>query len=215
LETLRNWFLFLMDVQGLIQTGGYIALAIIVFVETGLMVGFFLPGDSLLVTAGLFAAKGDLNIFFLNALLMVCAVAGDATGYFIGRKLGPALFKRDDSLFFKKKHLIAAHDFYEKHGGKTIIIARFVPVIRTFAPVVAGIGQMSYRHFAAYNVIGGVGWVFSMTMIGYSLIKIFPGIEKHIHIVIIVVIFLSILPGIIEFLRAKRKGRARDPGPRA
>src|SRR5712692_10347655 len=115
-----------MDVQGLIQTGGYIALAIIVFVETGLMVGFFLPGDSLLVTAGLFAAKGDLNIIWLNVLLIVCAIAGDATGYFIGRKLGPALFRRDDSFFFKKKHLLTARDFYEKHGGKTIIIARFV-----------------------------------------------------------------------------------------
>ena len=207
LDTLRNWFHYLMDVQGLIQTGGYVALAVIVFIETGLMVGFFLPGDSLLVTAGLFAAKGDLNIVVLNVLLVACAVAGDATGYFIGRKLGPALFRRDDSFFFKKKHLIAAHDFYEKHGGKTIIIARFVPVIRTFAPVVAGIGRMSYRHFAAYNVVGGVGWVFTMTMIGYSLIKLFPGIEKHIHIVIIVVIVLSILPGIIEFLRAKMKAR--------
>jgi membrane-associated protein len=200
-----------MDVQGLIQTGGYIALAIIVFVETGLMVGFFLPGDSLLVTAGLFAAKGDLNIVYLNVLLIICAIAGDATGYLIGRKLGPALFRRDDSFFFKKKHLITARDFYEKHGGKTIIIARFVPVIRTFAPVVAGIGQMSYRHFAAYNVIGGAGWVVTMTMIGYSLIKLFPGIEKHIHIVIIVVIVLSLLPGIIEFLRAKMKGRGSEP----
>jgi len=200
-----------MDVQGLIQTGGYVALAIIVFTETGLMVGFFLPGDSLLVTAGLFAAKGDLNIVFLNILLMICAITGDATGYYIGRKLGPALFRRDDSLFFKKKHLIAAHDFYEKHGGKTIIIARFVPIIRTFAPVVAGIGQMSYRHFAAYNIIGGVGWVFTMTMIGYSLIKLFPGIEKHIHIVIVVVIILSILPGIIEVLRAKLKNRQAEP----
>ena len=200
-----------MDVQGLIQTGGYIALAIIVFVETGLMVGFFLPGDSLLVTAGLFAAKGDLNIIWLNVLLIVCAIAGDATGYFIGRKVGPALFRRDDSFFFKKKHLITARDFYEKHGGKTIIIARFVPIIRTFAPVVAGIGQMSYRHFAAYNVIGGAGWVITMTMIGYSLIKLFPGIEKHIHTVIIVVIFLSILPGIIEFLRAKMKGQDSEP----
>src|SRR5215212_2606124 len=128
METLRSWFHYLTDVQGLIQTGGYVALAIIVFVETGLMVGFFLPGDSLLVTAGLFAAKGDLNIVFLNVLLMFCAITGDATGYYIGWKLGPALFKREDSLFFKKKHLIAAHDFYEKHGGKTIIIARFVPV---------------------------------------------------------------------------------------
>lgn len=194
-----------MDVQGLIQAGGYVALAAIVFAETGLMVGFFLPGDSLLVTAGLFAAKGDLNIVWLNVLLSACAVAGDATGYYIGRKLGPALFKREDSLLFKKKHLIAAHEFYEKHGGKTIVIARFLPLIRTFAPVVAGIGEMPYRRFAAFNVFGGIGWVFLMTMIGYSLIKLFPGIEKHIHIVIIVVIVLSFVPGIVEYVRAKRK----------
>jgi membrane-associated protein len=203
MEWLKDTFHFLTDVRGLVQTGGYIALAIIVFTETGLMIGFFLPGDSLLVTAGLFAAKGDLNIVLLNALLMFCAVAGDATGYYIGRKLGPALFRKEDSLLFKKKHLIATHDFYERHGGKTIIIARFVPIVRTFAPVVAGMGEMSYRRFAAYNIIGGVSWVFSMTMIGYSLIKIFPNAEKHIHVIILVVIFLSILPGVIEVLRAK------------
>ena len=204
MESLRHLFHFLSDVRGLVQTGGYIALAIIVFIETGLMVGFFLPGDSLLVTAGLFAAKGDLNIVLLNLLLMACAVAGDATGYFIGRSLGPALFRREDSLLFKKKHLIAAHDFYERHGGKTIIIARFVPVIRTFAPVVAGIGNMGYRRFALFNIIGGTAWVFSMTMIGYLLVTIFPATEKHIETVIIIVIVLSLLPGLIEWLRARR-----------
>src|SRR6187431_130537 len=117
LETIRHWFHYITDVRGLVQAGGYIALAIIVFVETGLMIGFFLPGDSLLVTAGLFAAKGDLNIVYLNLLLMTCAILGDATGYLIGKKLGPALFRREDSMFFKKKHLIATHEFYEKHGG--------------------------------------------------------------------------------------------------
>lgn len=205
METLREWFHFLMDVRGLVQTGGYVALAIIVFVETGLMIGFFLPGDSLLVTAGLFAAKGDLDIVFLNLLLMFCAITGDATGYYIGKKLGPALFRKEDSLLFKKKHLIATHEFYERHGGKTIIIARFVPIVRTFAPVVAGIAGMTYRKFALYNVIGGIGWVFSMTMTGYVLLKLIPNAEKHIHVIIIVVIFLSILPGVIEVLRAKLK----------
>ena len=205
METLKNWFHFFTDVQGLIQAFGYVGLAIIVFTETGLMIGFFLPGDSLLVTAGLFAAKGDLNIVFLNVLLITCAILGDATGYYIGKKLGPALFRREDSFFFKKKHLVATHEFYEKHGGKTIIIARFVPIVRTFAPVVAGMANMPYSRFALFNVVGGIGWVFSMTMIGYLLIKMFPNIEKHIHIVIVVVIFLSILPGIIEFIRAKMK----------
>jgi len=204
MEAIRDFIHFIMDVRGLVQTGGYIALAIIVFAETGLMIGFFLPGDSLLVTAGLFAAKGDLNIVFLNLLLMTCAIAGDATGYYIGKKLGPALFRKEDSLLFKKKHLLATHDFYERHGGKTIIIARFVPIIRTFAPVVAGMAGMSYRRFAAFNVIGGIGWVFSMTMIGYSLIKIFPQAEKHIHVIIIVVILVSFIPGVVEFLRARR-----------
>lgn len=207
MESLRDWFHFLTDVRGLVQAGGYIALAIIVFTETGLMIGFFLPGDSLLVTAGLFAAKGDLNIVFLNVLLMFCAVTGDATGYYIGRKLGPALFRKEDSLLFKKKHLLATQEFYEKHGGKTIILARFVPVIRTFAPVVAGMANMGYRQFAVFNIIGGVAWVFSMTMIGYGLVTMFPATEKHIEKVIIIVIFLSILPGIIEFLRARSRGR--------
>jgi membrane-associated protein len=205
MESLRDLFHFLTDVRGLVQAGGYIALAIIVFTETGLMIGFFLPGDSMLVTAGLFAAKGVLNIVWLNVLLSACAIAGDATGYLIGKKLGPALFRKEDSLLFKKKHLVATHEFYEKHGGKTIIIARFVPVIRTFAPVVAGMGNMSYRRFAMFNIIGGIGWVFSMTMIGYLLVTLFPATERHIEKVIIIVIFVSILPGIIEFLRARRK----------
>ena len=205
MEWLKDTFHFLTDVRGLVQTGGYIALAIIVFTETGLMIGFFLPGDSLLVTAGLFAAKGDLDIVFLNVLLSFCAITGDALGYYIGWKLGPALFRKEDSLLFKKKHLLATHEFYERHGGKTIIIARFVPIVRTFAPVVAGMANMSYKRFALFNIVGGIGWVFSMTMIGYSLIKIFPNAEKHIHIIIVVVIVLSILPGVIEVLRARMR----------
>ncbi|HYC89447.1 MAG TPA: VTT domain-containing protein [Thermoanaerobaculia bacterium] len=207
METLRDWFHFLTDVRGLVQWGGYIALAIIVFTETGLMIGFFLPGDSLLVTAGLFAAKGDLNIVWLNVLLIFCAITGDATGYYIGKKLGPALFRKEDSLLFKKKHLIATQEFYERHGGKTIIIARFVPIIRTFAPVVAGMAGMGYRRFALFNVVGGVAWVFSMTMLGYLLVTMFPATEQHIEKVIIIVIFLSILPGIIEWLRAKARAK--------
>jgi membrane-associated protein len=207
METLRDWFHFITDVRGLVQAGGYIALAIIVFAETGLMVGFFLPGDSLLVTAGLFAAKGDLNIFLLNALLMACAVLGDATGYYIGKKLGPALYRKEDSLLFKKKHLVATHEFYERHGGKTIIIARFVPVVRTFAPVVAGMAGMGYRRFAMFNIVGGIAWVFSMTMIGYLLVTLFPSTEKHIEKVIIIVVFLSLLPGVIEWLRARSRAK--------
>jgi membrane-associated protein len=212
LETLREWFHFLTDVRGLVQAGGYIALAIIVFTETGLMIGFFLPGDSLLVTAGLFAAKGDLNIVYLNVLLITCAILGDATGYYIGKKLGPALYRKEDSLLFKKKHLLATQEFYERHGGKTIIIARFVPIVRTFAPVVAGMAGMGYRRFALFNIVGGIGWVFSMTMLGYLLVTMFPATEQHIEKVIIIVIFLSLLPGIIEYLRAKSRAK-RESAP--
>jgi membrane-associated protein len=193
------------DVEGIIRWGGYFALAGIVFSETGLMVGFFLPGDSLLVTAGLFAAKGVLNIAILIPMLICCAVAGNATGYLIGRTIGPRLFKKEDSFLFKKEHLIKTQQFYEKHGGKTIILAQFIPVLRTFAPVVAGVAQMQYRKFFSFNVVGAVSWIASMLLIGYALLKMFPGVEKHIHLVILIVIFLSMLPGIIEFARAKMK----------
>ena len=193
------------DVEGIIRWGGYFALAGIVFSETGLMVGFFLPGDSLLVTAGLFAAKGVLNIAILIPMLICCAVAGNATGYLIGRTIGPRLFKKEDSFLFKKKHLIKTQQFYEKHGGKTIILAQFIPVLRTFAQVVAGVAQMQYRKFFSFNVVGAVSWIASMLLIGYALMKVFPGVEKHINVVILIVIFLSMLPGIIEFARAKMK----------
>ena len=172
------------------------------------MIGFFLPGDSLLVTAGLFAAKGDLNIVFLNLLLMFCAITGDATGYYIGKKLGPALFRKEDSLLFKKKHLVATQEFYERHGGKTIIIARFVPIIRTFAPVVAGVGQMEYRRFLAYNVVGGVAWVTSMTWAGYALGQAVPNISDHIHVVVGIVIVLSLIPIVIEVVKERRRRSA-------
>ena len=207
MESIREFIHFIMDVRGLVQTGGYIALAIIVFAETGLMIGFFLPGDSLLVTAGLFAAKGDLDIVVLNVLLITCAILGDATGYFIGKKLGPALFRREDSFLFKKKHLIATHEFYERHGGKTIIIARFMPIVRTFAPVVAGAAYMTYRQFATYNIIGGVLWVLSMTLTGYFLARAIPDVDKHLHLIVAAVIFLSLLPGIIAWLRVKLQSR--------
>jgi membrane-associated protein len=176
---------------------------VIVFAETGLLIGFFLPGDSLLVTAGLFAANGQLDIVLLNLALMVAAILGDATGYWIGYRAGMAIYNRPDSFFFRRKHLTAAHQFYEKHGGKTIIIARFMPIIRTFAPVVAGAGTMSYPRFATYNVVGGIGWVASMTLTGYFLGKAVPDLDKHLHLVVAVVIFLSLLPAIIAYLKAR------------
>lgn len=206
LDKLRDVFQLLYSLPDLIALGGYFVLFLIVFVETGLMVGFFLPGDSLLVTAGLFAAKGDLNIFLLIALLTAAAILGDSTSYFIGRKAGHALFHKEDSRFFKKKYLLAAQAFYEMHGGKTILLARFVPIIRTFAPVVAGVAAMDYRRFLSYNVFGGFFWVTSMLLIGFFLGKSIPNIEQNIHIVIAIVIVLSFLPMVFEYLKM-RKGR--------
>jgi membrane-associated protein len=205
LELIQEFFRRIYNVPELIRMGGLIGLVLVVFAETGLMVGFFLPGDSLLVTAGLFAAKGDLNIVWLNLALIAAAIVGDATGYWIGRRAGKALYSRPNSFFFRKQHLIKTHEFYEKHGGKTIVIARFVPIIRTFAPVVAGAAEMTYRQFATYNVLGGIGWVLSMTLIGYFLGRAVPDIDKHIHIVVAIVIFLSLLPGIISILRERMK----------
>jgi membrane-associated protein len=206
MEWFRNLFHQLTDVETLVRLGGLSAMTFIVFAETGLLVGFFLPGDSLLVTAGVFAGTGQLDIVRLNAVLVVAAIAGDTVGYWFGRKTGPALFKRPKSLLFNPDHLRRAHDFYEKHGGKTIVLARFMPIIRTFAPIVAGMGQMSYRRFLFFNVFGGALWVLSMTLIGYFLGQV-PGVREHIEIVIITVIFLSILPGIIAFLKEWLKNR--------
>ncbi len=199
-----------VDLKDLVMKVGLPGLAIIIFAETGLLAGFFLPGDSLLVTAGLFAAgpSASLNILLLNAVLIPCAIVGDAVGYWFGKKMGHALYDRPDSWWFKRKHLIATKEFYEKHGGKTIVIARFMPLARTFAPVVAGIAEMGYKRFATYNIVGGVAWITSMSFIGYFLGTQFPGLVKHIEKVIIVVVFLSILPGIIAAYRAWRGQRA-------
>ena len=207
MDWLKQLFHQLTDVETLVRVGGLTAMTAIVFAETGLMVGFFLPGDSMLVTAGVFAATGHLNILWLNAALIAAAIAGDTVGYWIGRQAGPALFNRPKSRFFNPAHLRRAHDFYEKYGGQTIILARFMPIVRTFAPVVAGMGRMAYRRFVAFNVFGGALWVLSMTFIGYYLGH-FAWVRKNIEIVIVIVVFLSILPGIIAFVREKLKGKS-------
>jgi len=208
MEFLWDWFHRIYDVESLVRVGGLAALTAIVFTETGLFVGFFLPGDSLLVTAGIFAATGDLDLWTLNLALSLAAILGDTTGYVIGFKAGPMIFRREDSLFFHRKHLITAKEFYDQYGGFTIFIARFIPIIRTFAPVVAGVGKMKYRRFIAYNVFGGIFWVMSMTFVGYFLGRMVPNIQEQIHIVIAVVIFLSLLPGIAKLAREKWKTRS-------
>ncbi len=209
MELLRYFFHLLRNPEDLIASAistGYplLVMMAIIFAETGAMV-FFLPGDSLLVTAGVFAAnpKYGLDLLQMNAALSVMAILGDAVSYYIGRRTGPALFSRPKSRLFNPEHIREAHAFYEKHGGKTIIIARFMPILRTFVPVAAGIGEMTYRNFAMYNIIGAISWVASMTMLGYFLGTLFPSIPKRIELVIIVVVFLSILPAIIAFLRMK------------
>lgn len=190
----------------LIVWGGYPGLALIIFLETGALV-FFLPGDSLLVTAGLYAAKGDLSIFRLNLLLIPMAIIGDALSYYIGSKTGPRIFNRPRSRLFRPEYLLKAQAFYEKHGGKAIIIARFMPVVRTFVPVVAGVAKMPYRKFASYNVVGGAAWVLSMTLICFLLGSVVPHIDQHIEKVIIGVVLVSLAPGLIEYLRSRKSTR--------
>lgn len=207
MTNLFDWFERLRDLPTLVQAAGYIGLIAIIFVETGFFFGFFLPGDSLLVTAGLLIATGlDLNVYLLGALLNVAAIAGDALNYWVGRYTGPRIFVRDDSFFFKKKHVERAHEFYVRHGAKTIVLARFMPIIRTFAPLVAGVARMDYRVFTLYNIVGGTAWIWSMLFTGYFLGRYVPGIDRYIELVVIVVIFLSILPGILAWLKERRKG---------
>lgn len=208
IESAQQLFHQIYDIEGLIRAGGLLALTFIVFAETGLLIGFFLPGDSLLVTAGVFAAAGHLDIVTLLAALTTAAIVGDQVGYYIGYRTGPMIFAREDSLFFKRAHLLRAKAFYEQHGGKTIILARFMPIVRTFAPVVAGVGQMEYRRFVSYNVFGGFLWVWGMALFGYALGRSIPDVDKQIHKIILVVIFLSILPGIIEWWR--NRGRPAE-----
>lgn len=208
MEFLWNLFHQIYDVESLVRVGGLVGLTVIVFVETGLLIGFFLPGDSLLVTAGLFAARGDLDLFALNLTLSLAAILGDTVGYNIGAKAGPKIFTRDNSLFFNRRHLITTKEFYDRHGGFTIVIARFVPIIRTFAPVVAGVGAMQYKRFLSYNVFGGIGWVAATTCGGYFLGQMIPNIHEHIHVVIAIVIAVSLLPAVIKFAQERLKARS-------
>lgn len=206
MEWLHEIFSKLSDLQGLILWGGYLILIVIVFAETGLLVGFFLPGDSLLVTAGLVAAiDPSLNIGVLNLVLCAAAIAGDTTGYWIGYHFGPKVFSKEDSFFFHRDHLVRTQTFYEKHGPKTIVLARFVPIVRTFAPTVAGAGKMNYKKFLIYNILGGIGWVVSMTLLGYFLGRSIPNIDKKVHWVILIVIVLSLLPILKEWLHSRKK----------
>ncbi len=214
MDLIQEFFRTIYNVPELIRLVGLAGVAFIIFSETGLMVGFFLPGDSLLVTAGVFAAGGLLNIYTLVPVTLCAAIVGNATGYQIGKHAGQALYSRPNSFFFRREHLIKTHEFYERHGGKTIILAQFIPIVRTFAPVVAGAAGMTYRRFAAFNVVGAALWIPSMTLIGFFLGSVIPDIEKRIHLVVAGVIFLSLLPAIVTILREKLRGRPPERAAR-
>ena len=192
----------------LVRTGGAPLVCTIVFIETGFFVGFFLPGDSLLITAGIFAAADVIPLKWLLLPVMLCAIVGDQIGYWIGRSAGPALYKREDSFLFRRSHLQRAHEFYEKYGGRAVILARFVPIVRTFCPPVSGAAKMPYGRYLAFDIFGGVAWVSATILGGYFLGRTVPNISQRIHYVILVVVILSILPAIIGLLRSRKRRAA-------
>ena len=193
----------IQDVKSIIEWGGLLAICAIVFVETGLFFGFFLPGDSLLVTAGIVAATGHLPLISLVLFVSLSAILGDQLGYLIGYKTGEFLYSRKNSVFFKHEHVEKTHQFYDKYGPKTIVIARFVPIVRTFAPAVAGVAKMEYKKFVIYNVFGGILWVMSTVLGGFFVGSFIPNIEHYLHLVIAGVILLSFMPIILELSKNK------------
>ena len=191
-----------IDLVSLITWAGYIGIFIIIFAECGVLLGIFLPGDSLLFTAGFLASQGKLDIALLMLICFAGAVLGDNFGYAFGRRAGPAIFKKEDSIFFHKKHLERAARFYDAHGGKTIILARFMPIIRTFAPILAGVGRMNYKVFIIYNLVGGALWAIGLTGLGYFLGSTIPGVDRYLFPIVLLIIIVSMLPGIIASLRS-------------
>lgn len=194
----------MFDVETIIRTGGYLGLFFIVFAESGLFIGFFLPGDSLLFTAGFLASQGYLNIWILCAISFLGAIVGDSVGYTFGKRVGRKLFTRDNSLLFHKNHLQTAEEFYEKHGPKTIVIARFMPIVRTFAPIVAGIGTMRYGTFLAFNIVGGALWGVGLPLVGYFLGSTIPNVDRYLLPIILGIIIVSMLPGLWHIFKRYR-----------
>src|SRR5216683_1934274 len=214
LDAILQFFHSLYNPEGLqelIRSGGAPLICAIVFVETGFFVGFFLPGDSLLVTAGVFSAAGVIPLKWLLLPVMLCAVVGDQLGYWIGRSAGAALYRREDSLFFRRSHLQRAHEFYEKYGGRAVILARFVPVVRTFCPPVAGAAAMRYTTYLIYDIFGGALWIGSMLLGGYVAGSRIPNVGKYLHYIIAAIILLSVMPPIIGILRARRRPSQTNP----
>ena len=214
LDAILHFFHSLFNAEGLnalIASGGPRLVCAIVFVETGFFVGFFLPGDSLLVTAGILCAAGKIPLQSLLLPVMLSAIVGDQIGYWIGRSAGAALYRREDSFFFRRSHLQRAHDFYEKYGGRAVILARFVPIVRTFCPPVAGAARMPYTRYLAFDIFGGIFWVGTMILGSYFLGHLIPNIAQRIHYVIAVVILVSVLPVIVSLARAGRSSQIPYP----
>lgn len=193
------------DIPALVQTAGYIGLFAIIFAESGLFFGFFFPGDSLLFTAGLFASQGVFNISFLVVLVALGAILGDSVGYWFGAKVGPKIFTRKDSFFFHKKNVLRAHDFYVQYGSKAIVLARFVPVVRTFTPILAGVGMMPYATFLRFNVIGGLLWGAGVTLLGYFLGTAIPDAEHYLLPLVLGIIVISFLPIVFEVIKSRQR----------
>ncbi len=208
MDFLVEWYHFFRDLINpeLLARGGLITLVLVIFAETGLMVGFFLPGDSLLFTAGLLCSSGHLEVSFpiLLICLIISAIIGDQTGYYIGRQMGEKLFTRDESWFFKPKYVQKTKEFYDRHGGKAIVLGRFVPIVRTFAPMIAGVAKLEYKTFVFYNVTGGIIWITSMLTSGYLLVQWVPEIKNYIHFVILLIIIISIIPIITTYISERK-----------
>ncbi|MEV6796054.1 VTT domain-containing protein [Streptomyces sp. NPDC051320] len=202
-----------LDPDHLISTFGVAGLLVVIFAESGLLIGFFLPGDSLLFTAGLLVTAGKLGtpLWLVCLLVAVAAVAGDQVGYLFGRKVGPSLFKRPDSRLFKQENVEKAHEFFEKYGGKSLVLARFVPIVRTFTPIIAGVSRMSYRSFVVYNVIGGTLWGVGVTLLGAALGKV-AFVNAHIELMLVAIVLVSVVPIAIEYLRARSRNKKAGPG---
>src|SRR6185503_6689104 len=200
--------MFGFNLEEFIRAAGYFGLFAMIFAESGVLIGFFLPGDSVLFTAGFLSSQGYLNIWFLIPLMFIAAAAGDSVGYEFGKKVGPRIFKREDSLLFKKKYILDAQHYYEKYGGKTLILARFIPFVLTFAPILAGVGNMKYRKFLSYNLIGAFLWAVGLTLLGYFMGNLIPNVDRYLLPIIAIIVIASIAPTIIKILRnpqARRK----------
>ena len=212
MENVIEFIKTLLHPQSIIHYGGLSLLLFVVFAETGLFFGFFLPGDSLLFVSGLLCGTPifDVNIITLLISVSMAGILGNFVGYYFGKKTGPVIFSRDDSFFFKKKHAIYARDFYEKHGGSAIVMARFIPIVRTFVPIMAGVVLLDFKKFVWYNIIGCVAWVFSMILAGYFLGRAFPDIQKKLEYVVILIILISMIPVVWTYIKQKRANKTNE-----